>query len=92
MTENIVYHHNFYDNIREAKDAEKLRSILKKVETEIKERVGNNHYKFYKEASNEEKETIDRGGNPCSDFRHCGFPFLFCLLLLLYIILWINPC
>ena len=60
MSKNIVYHHNFYDNIREAKDAEKLRSILKKVETEIKERVGNNHYKFYKEASNEEKETIEK--------------------------------
>ena len=60
MSKNIVYHHNFYDTIREAKDAEKLRSILKKVETEIKERVGNNHYKFYKEASNEEKETIEK--------------------------------
>ena len=36
MTENIVYHHNFYDNIREAKGAEELRGILRKVETEIK--------------------------------------------------------
>ena len=39
MTENIVYHQNFYDTIREAKDAEELRGILRKVETEIKERV-----------------------------------------------------
>ena len=61
MTENIVYHQNFYDTIREAKDAEELRGILRKVETEIKERVGNNHYEFYSKASNEEKEAIEDG-------------------------------
>ena len=33
MSKNIVYHHNFYDNIREAKDAEELRGILRNVET-----------------------------------------------------------
>ena len=59
MTENIVYHQNFYDSIREAKDEEELRGILRKVETEIKERVGNNHYEFYSKASNEEKEAIE---------------------------------
>ena len=59
MSKNFVYHQNFFDTIRDTKDAEKLRCILKKVETEIKERVGNNHYKFYKEASNEEKEVVE---------------------------------
>ena len=59
MSENIVYHQNFYDTIREAKGAEELRGILRKIETEIKEKVGNNHYEFYSKASNEEKEAIE---------------------------------
>ena len=35
MSKNFVYHQNFFDTIRDTKDAEKLRCILKKVETEI---------------------------------------------------------